>query len=681
MRDWLSHRAQIDPDGEALVVAATGDVYTFGNLDTLVDDLAGRLAAAGVEPGTHLGAVLDTRLEYVCLIHAAMRLGVTLVPMGESLTARELAGQIETADVSTVVCSGETEATVVDAVVRAADGRESGNVESDGGEEDAESDGGEEDAEGASDAEDPGSDSDAEDGTSESDARDTETEDDGATDDVGGTDTRGSEMARVLTVDEPRTEVAAPLSGVVSDPVSPAEWSLDDRQLVLFTSGTTGDPKAVQLTTGNLLSSAVASVFRLGFDPDDRWLVTLSLHHMGGIAPVLRMPLYGMTVVFREGFDAGAAADDLERYEATAVSLVPTMLRRMLDRRGTLSESLRVVLLGGAPASTDLIERCRNYSVPVYPTYGMTETASQIATARPREAFANPETVGRPLFLTQVTVVDGQGTPLPSGESGELVVDGPTVTPGYYDNAAANAESFGPFGFHTGDVGVLDDRGALTVLNRVDDRIVTGGENVDPGEVVDVLRSHPDVREAAVVGVPDAQWGERVSAMVVPEADAIDRTGLLEFARERLAGFKLPKTLAVSESLPRTVSGTVDREAVRDALSDAGERSDEPGGEAQRAPAATTEADGVEDGDADSRAVDSDDGTDDSAETGEPVDSGDSAQNGSDGADAEETDRSAGEIEGESDESESGSDGSDGDSGRGDDYDEQSDAEDIDEDI
>ena len=526
MRDWLSHRVRIEPEGDALVTAATGDVYTFANLDALVDDLAGRLAAAGVERGAHVGVVLDPRLEYVCLVHAAMRLGITLVPMGDELTARELAGQIETADVSTIVCGDATETAVVHALSRVADEADEVALGDGSGREDG-------------------------------------------VDDCPG--------ATIVTVDEPNTDAVTSLSTVTSDPVTPAEWSLDDTQLILFTSGTTGDPKAVRLTTGNLLASAVASAFRLGFDPDDRWLVTLSLHHMGGIAPILRMPLYGMTVVFRAGFDAGAAADDLDRYDATAVSLVPTMLRRMLDRRGTLTDSLRVVLLGGAPASPELIERCRDYSVPVYPTYGMTETASQIATARPNAAYANPESVGRPLFMTDVTVVDEAGSPLPPGEPGELVVDGPTVTPGYYGDSDATEAAFGEFGFHTGDVGVADEHGTLTVLNRVDDRILTGGENVDPGEVVDVLLAHSSVREAAVVGVPDAEWGERVSALVVPEGDSIDQKELLGFARDRLAGFKLPKVVAVAEEIPRTVSGTVDREAVRERLSEtnpAGGRTD-----------------------------------------------------------------------------------------------------------
>ena len=507
MRDWLSHRARIEPSGEALVVARSGDVFTFEDLDTLVEDLAGRLAAAGVGAGTHLGAVLDTRLEYVCLIHAAMRLGARLVPIGDELTSRELAGQFETADVTTVVCGAETEPAVVDAT----EGRET------------------------------------------------------------------TERISVLSVDDPRTSGAEALSQMEPETVSPADWALHDTTLVLFTSGTTGDPKAVQLTMQNLLASAVASAFRLGIDPDDRWLVTLSLHHMGGIAPILRLPLYGTTVVLRQSFDAGATVDDIDRYDATATSLVPTMLRRMLARRGTLPDSLRVVLLGGAPASTDLIERCRDYSVPVYPTYGMTETASQIATASPAEAFEAPQSVGRPLFFTDVTIVDEAGAPLPAGESGEIVVEAPTVTPGYYGDADATADAFGQHGFHTGDVGVRAADGVLTVLNRLDDRILTGGKNVDPGEVADVLRAHPTVYDAAVVGVPDAEWGERVSALVVPErahrsdvdahaddpSDPLDRDDVLAFARERLAGFKLPKTIAIAESLPRTVSGTIDREAVR----------------------------------------------------------------------------------------------------------------------
>lgn len=498
MRDWLSHRVRVTPDATALLLASTGDSWTFAELDEMVAETAGRLAALGIESGDHLGVVMETRVAYVRLLHAAMRLGAVLVPLGDGLTESELRAQAETADLTALVCGSETEQRAVDA----------------------------------------------------------------------------TESVPVVSVDSPTTDAASSLSDIAPESVAPASWDIDDTQLLLFTSGTTGDPKAVRLQLRNLLSSAVASAFRLGFDPADKWLVALSLHHMGGIAPVLRMPLYGMTVVLRSEFRAGATADDIERHDVTAVSLVPTMLRRMLAKRGTLSESLRVALLGGAPASTELIERCRNYSVPVYPTYGMTETASQIATARPKEAFRNVGTVGRPLYWTEVTVLDEAGTPVDGDETGELVVSGPTVTPGYYGDDEATADAFCEYGLRTGDAGYVDSAGRLYVLNRVDDRIITGGENVEPGEVVDVLRSHPGVRDAAVVGVPDDEWGERVGALVVPASEEVTRHVIEEYARERLAGFKLPRIVAFADELPRTVSGTVKRDAVRERLEAADEETE-----------------------------------------------------------------------------------------------------------
>jgi O-succinylbenzoic acid--CoA ligase len=374
--------------------------------------------------------------------------------------------------------------------------------------------------------------------------------------------TAGTDLP-VASVDDPGETGVTALAGVEAGETPRHDWAGGDTALLAHTSGTTGEPKAVRLTAANLLASALASAARLGVTPDDRWLVTLPLHHVGGLSPVLRMPLYGSTVVLRRGFDPGSCVDDIDGFDATRVSLVPTMLRRMLDRRGTLPGSLRTVLLGGAPAPVSLIERCRNYSVPVAPTYGLTEAASQVATATTEEAYADPETVGRPVLFADVTVVSGDGDPLPRGEVGEIVVDGPTVSPGYYDDAAATAATRGPHGLHTGDAGYRDEDGRCYVYNRLDDRVLTGGELVDPGEVVDALRSHPDVVDAAVTGLPDEEWGERVAALVVGDIDA---AALDAHLRERLAGFKLPRVVGIADDLPRTDSGTVDRERLRDRL-------------------------------------------------------------------------------------------------------------------
>jgi O-succinylbenzoic acid--CoA ligase len=490
--DPLARRARTTPDRTALVDDATGRNWTYRELDRAVGETATAFLEAGADPDVRIGTLLDTRVAYVRIVHAAMRVGAELVPLNVRFTPAELEPLIERAGVELLIASRETETTATEAF-----------------------------------------------------------------------------EGRFLTVDSTEDPSVDELSAYGNDPDAdprPALRSRDETAVIMFTSGTTGSPKAVRLTAGTLVASATASAFRLGIDPDDRWLVTLPMYHMGGLAPVIRSTLYGTAVVLRESFDPDGTIRTISDRRVTGVSFVPTMLRRLLDAGWSPPQHLRFVLLGGAPAPAGLIDRCENMGVPVHPTYGMTETASQIATARPEEAFAHGGTVGQPLVGTSVVVVDEDGEPLPPGEPGELVVDGPIVTPGYLDEATT-AEAFSNRGLHTGDVGYRDEEGRLWVLNRLDDRILTGGELVDPGEVTDVLRGHPAVVDAAVVGLDDQEWGERVAALVATD-DGVSADELASFGEERLAGFKRPRTWGFCDELPRTASGTVDREAVRDRLGD-----------------------------------------------------------------------------------------------------------------
>jgi O-succinylbenzoic acid--CoA ligase len=499
-RDWLAHQATVSPDETALIEAGDGTEWTYAALDSRVEETAGRLAAMGVGEGDHLGVLMETRVAFIRVVHAAMRLGAVLVPLNARLARPELSRQAETTDLTLLVCERDTEG---DAITVAGDG-ESGSA------------------------------------------------------------------VPVASVDSPAVESVARLDARDVAEFERAEWTRADSQAMLFTSGTTGEPKAVELTMGNFFASATASAFRLGVAPDDRWLLCLSTYHMGGLSIVLRAALYGTTVVLREtgeGFDAEGTVAAIEGYGVTGVSLVPTMLRRMLAQRDGLADSLRFVLLGGAPASEELLDRCAALDVPVHPTYGMTETTSQIATARPSETFEHRGTVGRPLLWTEVTVVGDDGGALSEGEVGELVVSGPTVMRRYYGDATATGEAFGEYGLHTGDVGYRDEAGRIWVLNRREDRIVTGGENVHPGKVVAVLRDHPDVLDAAVVGLDDDEWGERVAALVVPESDAALSVEDVEAHCDgKVAGYKRPRTVDFADELPRTASGTVEREAVRERL-------------------------------------------------------------------------------------------------------------------
>jgi len=363
----------------------------------------------------------------------------------------------------------------------------------------------------------------------------------------------------VVSVDDPATGAVGPLDrSVPAADVTPAELAQGETALILFTSGTTSEPKGVQLTIGNLVASATASAFRLGTLPSDRWLVCLPTYHMGGLAPFVRAALYGTTVVVQREFDPAETARMLDDHGVTGVSLVPTMLKRLVDAGWVPSEALRFVLLGGGPADPDLVERCLARDIPVCPTYGMTETASQIATALPETAGSHRDTVGQPLVNTTVTVLS-DGAPAGAGEVGELAVAGPTVTPGYLDDDATDA-AFGDGGFHTGDRGYRDEDGRLWVVGRVDDRILTGGENVEAASVAAAIRDCPGVEDAAVVGLPDEEWGQRVAALVVGETDP---EAVVSRCRAELAPYEVPKTVEIVDALPRTPSGTVDRDAVR----------------------------------------------------------------------------------------------------------------------
>ncbi|MFB6125328.1 MAG: o-succinylbenzoate--CoA ligase [Halanaeroarchaeum sp.] len=363
----------------------------------------------------------------------------------------------------------------------------------------------------------------------------------------------------VLSVDEGTGDVTA-LDSLATAPVKPAAVPPTEPWVVMFTSGTTGSPKAVRLTRANFLASATASAFRLGVLPEDRWLLCLPMYHMGGLSVPVRTTIYGTTTVLHEGFDANGVGAALSDYEATGVSLVPTMLSRLLDDGG-LSGTLRFALVGGGATDPDLVRRARDAGVPIHTTYGMTETTSQIATATPREVDEAPETVGRPLGSVEVAILD-DGERLDPGEVGEIAVRGYAVTPGYLAGEATRDGWFA-----TGDLGYRDEDGRLFVVGRASERIVTGGENVAPPEVVRAIESHPDVTAAAVVGLPDPEWGERVAALVV--ADDLSRDELDDYLAGRLAGYKRPRTVAFADDLPRTPSGTVDREAVRARLRDA----------------------------------------------------------------------------------------------------------------
>lgn len=344
------------------------------------------------------------------------------------------------------------------------------------------------------------------------------------------------------------------------------EFDLGRLQAIVFTSGTTGHPKGAMLTFANHFWSATASAFHSGISPADRWLSCLSLCHVGGLAVVFRSCLYGSAVILHDGFDGSAVLHSLEKDKATIISVVPTMLYRLLEA-GMGASHLRLALLGGAAAYPDLVQRGLDAGVPIAPTYGLTEAASQVATMRPSETRCKPGSVGKPLLFTTVSIWGDEG-PLPPGTLGEIIVNGPTVMRGYINDAEATGRVLRPEGLRTGDIGYLDEDGDLWLVDRRADLIVSGGENVYPAEVERVLLQHPGVAAVCVVGLAHPEWGQQVAAVVVPrEKGALDAADLLVFSRSRLAGYKQPRRIEFADQLPLTGSGKIQRREVARLLS------------------------------------------------------------------------------------------------------------------
>jgi len=300
-----------------------------------------------------------------------------------------------------------------------------------------------------------------------------------------------------------------------------------DAALVVHTSGTTGTAREVVITHGNILANALGSAVALGLDPSERWLCPLPLAHIGGLMVLLRSAIYATTAVLAPAPQAPAAIARQLEGDVTIASLVPTVLRRVLDAGPLPPRRLRAILLGGAPADRDLLRRAADAGYPVVQTYGLTEACSQVTVSAPGDL----DSCGRALPGVSVTLAG----------DGEIVVAGPTVAV--------------PSGMvKTGDLGRLDAAGRLRVLGRRDEMIVTGGENVAPAEVEGVLLEHPAVSDAAVFGRKDPEWGQVVTAAVVL-APGTDTDSVRAFCRERLAPFQVPKSIAAVASLPRTPSG------------------------------------------------------------------------------------------------------------------------------
>ena len=396
----------------------------------------------------------------------------------------------------------------------------------------------------------------------------------------------------VLVVDEERAMVARTASAELpvrivpiaelerlpppdGSPNEPPRIDLEQEATVIYTSGTSGRPKGARITNGNLWFSAIASALHLGHHPDDVWLAAMPLFHIGGLAILFRGVIGAVPVVLHERFEPEAVLGAIDE-GATLLSVVPVMLQRLLDARGEAPwpPHLRCVLVGGSAAPPRLIAECLRRGIPVAPTYGLTEATSQVTTLLPDQAPPKFSSSGLPLPLTELRIANPAGTGHP-GEFGEIEIRGPTVFAGYLGDDGAGPSDIGDGWFRTGDAGHLDGEGYLYVVDRRDDLIISGGENVYPAEIERVLREHRSVLDAGVIGITDESWGSRpVAAVVWSGAPDQARLELVRHCQQHLPAYKIPDRFVVLSELPRSPSGKLLRRALREMIGESAKRMD-----------------------------------------------------------------------------------------------------------
>jgi len=494
---WLSRRAQLTPAKEALVDGARR--LTYAQLDQRVNRLARAFACRDLGIGARIAVLSQNRAEYVEILMAAAKAGLTVVPLNCRLAPPELSFVLEDSGAELMLW----DPALADLAMATLGSRAGlGSI-------------------------------------------------------VLGSERRASADAYEALIDaEPPTE---PAIGPVS---------LETPHIIMYTAGTTGRPKGAVLCQGASFWNALNLQLALDLTSADRDLLVLPLFHIGGIGLFTLPMLYvGGTVVLQRAFDEGETLRLLRDERISLFFGVPAIFLRLLGHERFSREAfdgVRVVMSGGAPLPPSLVREYHERGVVLRQGFGMSEAAPSIATLDRELAIEKAGSVGRPVFHLEARIVDDAMQDVATGEVGELVLRGPNVTQGYWNQPEATAHAFAGGFFHTGDMARMDADGDIWIVDRKKDMFISGGENVYPAEVEGALFELPQIEEAAVVGVPDARWGEVGRAVVVLKKGAtLTADEVVAHLGTRLARYKIPKHVAFVEQLPRNAAGKVLKNELR----------------------------------------------------------------------------------------------------------------------
>ncbi|MER2599500.1 MAG: long-chain fatty acid--CoA ligase [Caldilineales bacterium] len=491
----LTNRAHLTPDREALLELDTGRRFSYAELNARACRAANLLCSLGVQPGDRVSILAHNSVIYLDLFYGAAKIGAVFAPLNWRLTARELSYIVGDCQPSVLLIGPEFTAL-------------------------------------------------------------------------------WAEMADEVTVTHILSVEGAPIVGALSYENALQATSADEPPLppldaespycILYTSGTTSKPKGAVLPHRQILWNCINTVTSWGLSENDVSPVLTPLFHAGGLFAFLTPLLYaGGRVILARGFDATRSLRVIQDEGCTVILGVPTLFQMWLDAPGFAEADFSRVhffISGGAPLPVPLIEAWRSQKPVVFRQgYGLTEVGPNCFSMTDEESVRKAGAVGKPVFHSEMRLVDPEtGLDVPSGAAGELLIRGPHVCSGYWRNSEATAAALVDGWFHTGDMARRDADGFYTIAGRFKDMLISGGENVYAAEVEKVFRDHPTVQDAALIGIPDAKWGEvGLMAVVLKPGQQTDEAQLRAFCGEHLARYKVPKRVVVVEALPISPYGKV----------------------------------------------------------------------------------------------------------------------------
>ncbi|MGI9415048.1 MAG: long-chain-fatty-acid--CoA ligase, partial [Hyphomicrobiales bacterium] len=492
--DLLRRRATVSPDLEAIVDLDAGKRFSYAELNGRVDAMCHALADAGVGNGDRVALLMYNCVEFVDCFYAAAKLGAVTVPLNWRLVADELAFILKDSGASLLVFGSDF-------------------------------------AEAAA--------------------------------DIHGRGAEATDVTRWIEVGDARQGQSW---SVPYDDLLGAGKALeseiaafdDDLAFIMYTSGTTGLPKGAMHSHATAFGALWNVLATIDLRERDRYLIVLPLYHVGALTPLMSNLYCGASVTLMRQFDPAGMWETIESERITTTIAVPAMLNFMLSVPGLEARditALRAIMSGASPVPVALIEQYFRIGIEIHQVYGLTESGGPGCYLGGADAMAHAGSAGRGYLMTDVRVVDADGNDVAPGEPGEVLLRGDHNMLGYWNRPEATAETLRDGWLHTGDVAIRDQDGFVTIHDRIKDVVISGGENVYPAEVENVLLQHPDVADVAVIGQQSAAWGECTFAVVVRRNDAVQEADILAFCDGKMARFKVPKAAAFVDEIPRNPTG------------------------------------------------------------------------------------------------------------------------------